>query len=129
MKDALGMACSGLCICHCVLTPFVLAMGGVGLLGAYLASEWMHGALLAPVLLLALISLPLSLRKHLRWYPLVLAATGVTFLLLGLKLGEALEPYFSVTGAALVLSAHFANRRLLKQVDEQSVAGPLRATA
>lgn len=117
MKDSLAMTCSGLCIGHCLLTPVLLAAGGFGFVGAFLGSELLHKVLLIPVLCLALSSLPFSFRRHLNWYPLVLGALGCALLIAGINAAEELELGLTLTGGALVIAAHFINRRYLAKLE------------
>lgn len=120
MKDSLAMTCSGLCIGHCLLTPALLAMGGLGFAGTVLGSEVLHKVLLVPVFLLALSSLPFSFRRHLNRSPLILGALGCALLLVGLNADEAKEFYYSLSGGALVIVAHFLNRRYLARLAVQA---------
>lgn len=114
MKDSLAITCSGLCIGHCLLTPLLLTMSGVGLVGAALGSELVHKILLIPVFCLAISSLPLSFRQHLSWYPLALGALGCGSLLASVNVPETLELYFLLPGGALLIAAHALNRRYLR---------------
>ncbi|WP_288129308.1 MerC domain-containing protein [Microbulbifer sp.] len=114
-KDTLGMLVSGLCLVHCLATPLVLAFGGLGMLGAALENEWIHLALLVPVLLLALSSFPIACLQHRRPAVMTSGFAGVVILILALVLG--LEGHWellaSTVGAGLLVSAHWVNRRLL----------------
>lgn len=111
MKDLLGMACSGLCICHCLLTPALIVMGGAGLIGGILELEWVHQILLIPVCFFVFTSLPSSFRQHLNWRPLALGLPGFALMLMGVFGPAALELYVSLSGGALVVAAHVFNRR------------------
>lgn len=117
MKDALAVACSGLCLCHCLLTPVVIAMSGFGVFASFLESELIHRILLAPVLCLALASLPFSFRRHLRWQPLLLGALGGALLLTSLTAPESLEAYLAVPAGLLLIGAHMLNRRFLVRAE------------
>lgn len=114
MKDAFAMACSGLCLCHCLLTPVLVAMGGLGMFAAALESEVIHQILLVPVVALALASLPFSFRHHLRWPPLWLGALGGAFLFASITVPESLKAVFAVLAGLLFISAHLLNRRYLR---------------
>lgn len=111
MKDLFGMACSGLCICHCLLTPALIAAGGAGLIGGVLELEWVHQILLIPVCFFVFTSLPSSFRQHLNWRPLALGLPGFTLMLMGVYGPAELELYLSLSGGALVVAAHMFNRR------------------
>lgn len=123
MKDSLAMACSGLCIGHCLLTPVILTMGGAGFLGTFLASEVLHKALLIPVLCLAIASLPFSFRRHFNWYPLCLGVVGSALLIASVNVSAPLELYLSLSGAALLIMAHLFNRNSLLRVRDEGIRG------
>lgn len=110
-RDWAGALCSGLCLSHCLLTPLLLASGALGTLGAALASETIHWALLAPVLLLAVLSFPAGVKHHGLYLPAVIAGAGLLLLLTALMAGEALEAWLTVGGATMMAAAHGLNRR------------------
>lgn len=113
MKDTVGMLVSGLCLAHCLATPLLLALGGLGVLGAALESEWIHLLLLVPVVLLACTSFPSACRQHRRPAVMFAGFSGVLILVLAMALG--LEGHWellaSTIGAGLLVSAHWINRR------------------
>lgn len=113
MRDALAVACSGLCLCHCLLTPVLIAMGSLGMFAAVFESEMIHQILLAPVVCLALTSLPFSFRRHLRWPPLWLGALGGSFLVASVTAPESREALFAVPAGLLLIGAHLLNRHYL----------------
>lgn len=47
MRDTAGMFASGLCAVHCLLTPVLLALGGFGVLGAFMEDRLVHLLLIA----------------------------------------------------------------------------------
>lgn len=112
-RDWLGIACSGLCVIHC-LTPLLLALAGSSLAGlALFRDETLHRMLLVLVPFVALWSLGPSLRLHHRRLPLVLASLGVMLLAGALLFGEAAEKPLSIAGGLLMIAAHAYNRSLL----------------
>lgn len=115
MRDTAGMLVSGLCLIHCLMTPMLLALGGAGLLGALLDDRLLHLLMLLPVLVLALASFPPACRRHRRPMVMVAGFTGLLLLVVALQLEGAWEMLASVCGAGLLVSAHFANRRLLNR--------------
>lgn len=117
MKDSLGMVCSGLCLGHCVLTPVLLMLGGLGFF-SLLASEWVHWLLLIPIVLLAGLSLPQGYRRHRQRWPLGLGASGLLLLLLALVADHKWEPVLSVGGGLLLISGHWGNRQWLTRLRE-----------
>ncbi|HEY7884983.1 MAG TPA: MerC domain-containing protein [Cellvibrionaceae bacterium] len=115
MKDSMGMVCSGLCLGHCLLTPLLLALGSAGALGVAMHSEWVHWALMVPIIVLALLSFPGGYRVHRRVRPVLLGIAGALLLVLALFVQEAWEPVLSVLGGGLLISGHWINRRRLRQ--------------
>ncbi|MEM0953412.1 MAG: MerC domain-containing protein [Pseudomonadota bacterium] len=112
-RDWLGIACSSLCVLHCV-APVVLAVTGSSLAGlAIFGGEWLHYVLLVLVPAIALWSLLPSFLHHRRWPPLLLAGVGIPLLLLTLVMDESAEVPLSVTGGLLLIAAHGVNWRLL----------------
>ncbi|GGY57500.1 hypothetical protein GCM10011297_32680 [Bacterioplanes sanyensis] len=110
-RDWAGTLCSGLCLSHCLLTPLLLASGALGTLGAALATETIHWALLAPVLLFAVLSFPAGVKHHGRYLPAMIAGAGLLLLLLALLAGETLEAWLTAAGALAMWAAHGLNRR------------------
>lgn len=115
MKDTVGMLVSGLCLVHCLLAPVLLALGGFGVLGVLLGDELFHLVLLVPALILALASFPLACRRHRRPSVMLAGLCGVALLVLALGLEGVWELVVSVCGAGLLVSAHWANRQLLRR--------------
>lgn len=113
MKDFLGVCLSGLCILHCLLTPLLLALGGVGVIGVWFESAWVHYLLLAPICLVLVWSLPLAWIKHRNSSPLLLGAAGFSVLLLSLFVPETAEPVVAIAGSLVLITAHLFNRHLL----------------
>ena len=110
----LGMGLSVLCLLHCLALPWLLAGLPFTVLAALPESlrdkEWVHAALIAPVLL---VSGPVLLggRPGVAQSLLVIAAfvalIGALFVV-----GEGVEEALTVVGTLLLLAAHW--RRLRK---------------
>ncbi len=115
MRDIVGMFCSGMCITHCLLTSFLLVGGSLGLLEAYLASEWVHKGLLIPVLLIALFSFPNAYRRHQHTLPGVFAIAGVCLMLAAVILHGQYETLLTVAGGSMLIVAHFYNYLIIKR--------------
>ena len=115
MKDQLGMTCSGLCMVHCLAMPALLAIGGLGAIGEFMASRAFHVALLLPVVLLAAISLPSAYLGHRRPLPLVLGVLGLAVLVSAQLAPHWWERPGTVAGGLLVVAAHLANHRYCRQ--------------
>ena len=115
MKDFMGACLSGLCILHCLLTPLLLAMGGAGMIGTWLGSEWVHYALIAPICILLSWSLPLAWVKHRQGGPLLIGVSGLSLLLLSLWLPGDIESLVAIVGSLGLITAHLLNRHLLNR--------------
>ena len=85
-------------------------------------SELLHQALLVPVILLALLSFPVSIRRTRYWWPGILAGSGICFLLAAQVVGHEHEAFLTVTGGIAVAVAHLVNHR-------RSLHPPARANA
>lgn len=116
MKDFLGVCLSGLCILHCLLTPLLLALGGVGAIGAWFESAWVHYLLVAPICLVLVWSLPIAWIKHRNSSPLLLGAAGFSVLMLSLFVPETIEPVVAIAGSLVLIAAHLFNRHLLRTI-------------
>jgi len=118
VKDIFGVCLSGLCVMHCLLTPLLLLFGSAGAFGIWLESAWVHYALLAPISLLLVWSLPFAWSKHRQSKPLLVGAGGFSALVLSLFVPETLEPILAIAGSLLLITAHLLNRHLLKIVTQ-----------
>ncbi|MBU2884351.1 MerC domain-containing protein [Gilvimarinus agarilyticus] len=110
MKDETAALCSGLCLIHCIATPILLSMSGLGLIGSLFASEWVHVALFAPIALLALTSLPSGWKRHQRWLPSVAGFTGLLLLAAAMMAPHEAEAALSIGGGLLLIGGHLSNR-------------------
>lgn len=123
MKDKAAVLLSGLCLLHCFLPPLIISLGLMGFAGEMLESEWLHLALLFPVVGLALFSLPVSYRNHRSRGPMLVAAVGISALSSALILPETLELWITVPAACLMMVAHSWNSKLLQRT-HQAVVSP-----
>lgn len=106
MRDKLGIFFSSACIAHCIVVPLLtIAMGGNVLLGL-LASEWVHAAIMLPVLVIVGISLPQAWLSSRDPWLLVLAVIGVCFLIVSRNVHELSETLFTVLGSSMIIFAH-----------------------
>lgn len=118
--DWFGMACSGLCVIHC-LAPLLLALAGSSLAGLTLfRDETLHRVLVVLVPVVALWSLGPSLRVHHRRAPAALAVLGVAMLVAAMLLGKAFETPLSIGGGLVMIAAHVHNRALLRRGPKHS---------
>ena len=108
-----GMGLSALCLVHCIALPWLLASVPVVMLAALpeglRENEWLHAALILPVLL---VSGPVLLRASSGRWQIGLVLAAFAALIGGLFIGsEVGEQALTVTGAALLLAAHWARMR------------------
>lgn len=104
-----GMGLSALCLVHCLALPWLLAGLPVVMLAAVpealRESEWLHAALILPVLL---VSGPVLLRGTRAKWQIALVLTAFASLIGGLLIGsETGEQVLTVNGAALLMAAHW----------------------
>ncbi|WP_157953997.1 MerC family mercury resistance protein [Microbulbifer sp. A4B17] len=116
MRDTLGILASGLCLLHCLLTPLLPLLGGLGILGAFQEDQFLHLLLLVPVVTLALASFPTSCRRHQRYAVMIVGFSGALLLVGALYLEGPWELVASVLGAGLLIIAHWVNQRLMYRV-------------
>jgi hypothetical protein len=108
-----GMSLSLLCLLHCLALPWLLTslplVVAAALPEALRANEWLHAALIAPVLL---VSGPVLLRGRPRPGRIALVLTAFTALTGALFVAsEASEQALTVTGTLLLLAAHWHRLR------------------
>lgn len=108
-----GMGLSALCLMHCLALPWLLASLPVMTLAAvpeaFRDNEWLHAALILPVLF---VSGPVLLRDKPGGWQAGLVLTAFAALIGGLFVGnETREQALTVTGAALLLAAHWTRLR------------------
>jgi hypothetical protein len=109
MIHRLGMGLSALCLVHCLALPWLLASLPVIALAALPEalrdSEWLHAALLAPIML---VSGPILLRRSPPASRVALVLVAFSALFSGLFVGSEIgEQALTVIGAALLLGAHW----------------------
>jgi hypothetical protein len=122
MKDLFGVACSSLCIIHCLATPVLLA-AGIPIVGlSALEGEGTHLFFAILVVVVALWSFPSGWRSHKNLIPGALALAGLSFLLLTPILGESMELALAIIAGLILITAHLVNRKLILKRLENSVA-------
>ncbi|MCX4186974.1 MerC domain-containing protein [Methylophaga sp. OBS4] len=122
MKDKLGMACTGVCMIHCLITPVLLTLGATGLFWEVLQSERVHQVLVFPVVLIASLSFPFSYLKHRVLLPSLLGGGGAFLIVMAVFAGEENEFVMTVTGGMLLLMAHGWNHALNKRFNRPVLA-------
>jgi hypothetical protein len=113
MKDNFAIFTSGLCLIHCLAAPLLLIAGLSGAFINWFEAEWIHQALLVPVVALAVLSLPHAYKQHGSLVPLLLAGVGIITMSSSFYLPESLELWLVIPSALLIISAHGMNKRLL----------------
>jgi len=107
--DLIGQTLSVLCVIHCVATPIVLSLAPA-MMGVFGNA---HPVLLVLVLATAAAAFIPGYRHHRQVAPLLLGLGGVMLLTIGTVVFHAdlaLDTAFSISGAALMLAAHWKNR-------------------
>lgn len=101
-----GMALSGLCLVHCLLMPLLLAVAPAIFLASlpagWIEAEWLHAALIVPVVL---VSGPALWRSGGKRAGVLVAALAALIAALFVA-SEALETGLTVVGALSLLAAH-----------------------
>ena len=112
--DTVGQILSAVCAVHCVTTPLFLALApaAASVLGGA------HPVLLVMVIGVALWSFVPGYRCHHSRLVLGLALTGITLLGLAafvLNGNLVAETAVSLAGASIMMTAHWQNRKLLRE--------------
>jgi hypothetical protein len=111
-KDSWGIFCSSLCLIHCISTPFLMASGGLGVLGVMMSSEWVHPLLLVFVILFMTLSFPSAYKRHRQYAPSLLGLSGLVGLIIAMTLGHDFETVLTIISSSLLMIAHLWNQRL-----------------
>jgi hypothetical protein len=122
--DRFGIAASSLCAVHCGLGAVLV---GVTATGGFLFEEPVELALVGVAVVLAILAVAAGWRRHRRAAPLWIAGAGILVLAvarLGVEGGSA-EVALSVAGAAVLVSAHVVNLRLLARAAACSARDPV----
>ncbi len=116
MIDKLGIVASAVCAVQCALGA-VLA-GASGVIGPWLADERIESIFAATAVAVVMVALGAGVRRHGEKLPAIVAAVGIV-VIVGSRLvevpAEHLELGFSVSGAALLITAHLLNLRALRR--------------
>ena len=114
--DRKGMLVAILCFVHCVAGPLLLSVAGfTSLIGV---SERLEPVFLAPSLVLGMATLvPAYRRKHRRFTCLALFLCGLfcLFVLRHIRWPIVPEAVMTAVGAALIVSAHALNLKLVRR--------------
>src|SRR5690606_34619034 len=111
-----GMWVTTLCALHCLLLPVILPM--LSLIGlSFIGEELLERVILGTSIVLGLVALISGIRKHARFYPLVLLVAGGFIYWHKDSLGEMGEPIIILLGASLIIAAHWVNLRLVRSTN------------
>lgn len=112
MLDRIGITATSLCALHCILLPVLLpALPLLGL--SFLADHaWEHIFLIITAIL-GTVALFSGFKKyHRRLYPFYLLFLGIGIYWIKHDFSEAIQPYFTIIGASLIVAAHVINLKL-----------------
>jgi len=116
--DLAGATASGICLVHCLLTPFLISLFP-GLVPYLPGDAWFHRALAAGILLLGGAAFAPGYRLHRRKSLLALVGIGIALILAvawsGESLPHPLELPLSVSGSLMLVAAHLLNRSFCRQ--------------
>ena len=108
--DRFGLALSGLCVLHCVLS--IVLVAGLGLGAGVLLHPAVHKIGLVVATLVAGVAIGMGAIRHRRAGPFVIAMMGLSFMGGALAVGHgAEEAIFTIIGVGLVAVGHLLNLR------------------
>lgn len=111
--DKTGIWVTTLCALHCLLLPVILPM--LSLIGlSFIGATLLERIILGTSLVVGLIALLAGVRKHSRFYPLILLFAGGVIYWHKDSLGAMGEPIIILIGASLIIAAHWVNLRLVR---------------
>jgi hypothetical protein len=123
LLDKIAVGLSGICLLHCLLLPFVLAI--LPFLGQF-DDDHMHKEMLIFVIPVSVIALTVGFRRHGHAGVIVSGAAGLLILVLGALIvhdlyGVMADRATTVAGSIVLAFTHYQNFRLAKK-DLQSIA-------
>ncbi len=121
--DKIAVGLSGLCLLHCLLLPFVVAI--LPFLGQF-DDDHLHAEMLIFVIPVSVIALFVGYRRHGQIRIIVSGAAGLMILVLGAWVvhdlyGPIADRMTTVTGSLVLAFTHYQNFGLAKK-DLQSIA-------
>jgi len=112
MLDRIGITATSLCALHCILLPVILPALPLLGLGFLADHTWEHVFLVMTAVLGSFALFSGFKKYHKRLYPFYLLFLGVFIYWIKHDFSEALEPYFIILGASLIVAAHVINIKL-----------------
>ncbi|MGX5689777.1 MerC domain-containing protein [Arcticibacter tournemirensis] len=113
--DNAGMVASVLCAVHCSVVPSILTL--LPLWGLeFLAEEWVEITMIGAALVIGILSLGVSFKKHhSRITPIALLLSGFLLIAMGHFSGhKVLEPVLIPAGGFTIALAHYINWRFTR---------------
>ena len=120
--DKIAVGLSGLCLLHCLLLPFVVAV--LPFLGQF-DDDHLHAEMLIFVIPVSVVALAVGFRRHGRVRVILAGTAGLTILTLGAFIVHDLYGLFAdrmmtVSGSMVLAYTHYQNFRLARK-DLQSI--------
>lgn len=112
MLDRIGITATSLCALHCILLPVILPalpLLGIGFLADHM---WEHIFLVVTAILGSIAMFSGFKRYHKKLYPFYLLMLGVVVYWQKHDFSEAVQPFFIMIGATLIVAAHIINIKL-----------------
>ncbi len=108
--DRAGVMLSGLCAIHCIASLLFVSVLGLG--GEVLLSPSIHRIGLALAVLVGAVTIGIGVRRHGQRAPLLIGAAGLALMACAVLVQHgAIEAVLTITGVALVATAHIRNLR------------------
>ncbi len=108
--DRAGVMLSGLCAIHCIASLLFVSVLGLG--GEVLLSPAIHRIGLALAVLVGAVTIGIGVRRHGQRAPLLIGAAGLALMACAVLVQHgAIEAVLTITGVALVATAHIRNLR------------------
>lgn len=122
--DHVAIALSGLCLLHCLLLPFIIAV--LPLLSRINESHF-HTQMLIVVVPVSVFAFALGFRRHARKAIIAWGAAGVVVLVFGATIahanyGATADTLVTMVGAIVLATAHYFNNRLTRHGPASSTA-------
>jgi len=122
--DHVAIALSGLCLLHCLLLPFIIAL--LPLLSQIDESHF-HAQMLIVVVPVSVFALALGFRRHASKAIIAWGIAGVVILVFGgtiahANYGATVDTLLTMVGAIVLATTHYFNNRLTRHVAANSTA-------
>jgi len=123
LLDKVAVLLSGLCLLHCLLLPFAIAV--LPFLGQF-GDDHFHRELLLFVVPVSVIALTAGYRRHGHIEVMFFGGLGLAILVIGGTIvhdtyGDAVDRLMTVTGSLILAGTHYRNYRFAKK-DLQSIS-------